>query len=298
MESMERQKKNIGDKIKIISWILVLLAIFASVASTFYINRDEIYYFLRGETPEAKPTQKSPGATAEPSSAQNGQNTAATDAPKKNQTPTLSNNTPKSPEYLKNVIFLGDSIIAGFELCRDFTEINGEKILKDVTVVATPNYSLKNAVSAVEKNAVNLIFGGKAMKPEDIVSQMGEKYVFICLGLNDLSWDTIDEYIENYQRLVDNIKAKSPDKTIAILSVTPLVAGRSGGAMDNEVIAQANDRLTGFAFEENICFIDWAAAIRDENSDLRKGLSSDGYCHLKAEAYKSLLEYLLANPVE
>ena len=135
------------------------------------------------------------------------------------------------------------------------------------------------------------------MRPEDIAAERDEKYVFICLGLNDLVTAKVEKYIKQYWILTDNIKAKSPDKTIVILSVTPLVAGQQGGNMTNDVINRANSLLLQFAKELNIPFIDWAAAIRGEDNSLIKDLSSDGYCHLKIEAYNLLVEYLLYHPV-
>ncbi|MCL2814913.1 MAG: GDSL-type esterase/lipase family protein, partial [Oscillospiraceae bacterium] len=194
--------------------------------------------------------------------------------------------------YFKNILFLGDSIVSGLELCKDSTVVSGEKVLREAAVVAAVNYSLKNAVSEVSQNSVNLVYAGKAMRPEDIISQSDNKYVFICLGLNDFYGTPLDEYIENYGRLVANIKAKNPDKAIAVLSVTPLVAGQRHGFMTNQLITEANSRLMEFAAVEDLYFIDWAAAIRDENNALYENLCSDGFCHLKPEAYRRLAEYL------
>ena len=260
------KKTKRGDTIKIALGVLGLIALFAAASAAFYVNRDAIYNFLRGKAEENSPEQK----------------------------PGDSNYALDPGEYFKNIIFLGDSIISGIEVCKNSTEVDGEKVLKDTTVIAAVSYSLKNAVSDPLENAVNLTHEGKAMRPEDIVSQIEGKYVFICLGLNDLSLTPMDEYIENYGKLVKNIQAKNPDKVIAILSVTPLVAGKWGGNMTNGVIAEANGRLRDLAAEADIYFIDWAAAIRDENNALYEELCSDGFCHLKAEAYTRLTEYLIA----
>ncbi|MCL1792882.1 MAG: GDSL-type esterase/lipase family protein [Oscillospiraceae bacterium] len=268
---MGKKTKNNGDKIIIAAGVLALVILFASASAAFYINRDAIYNFLRGGAQQSAPARNP-----------------------RNQNPLDQNdieNLSGPSEYFKNIIFLGDSIVSGIEICKDSTQVNGEKVLEDTTVVAAVSYSLKNAVSEISENAINLTHEGKAMKPEDIVSRLDGKYVLICLGLNDLAWTPMDEYIENYGTLVKNIQTKNPDKTIAILSVTPVVAG--GATLTNAVIAEANGRLRGFAAEKGLSFIDWAAAIRTENGSLHESLSSDGYCHLKAEAYGRLAEYLV-----
>ena len=67
--------------------------------------------------------------------------------------------------------------------------------------------------------------------------------------------------------------------------------------MNNDVILSANNMLSEFADENDIAFIDWAEAIRDDNYNLYRNLSSDGYCHLTVDAYSLLVEYLLCHQV-
>lgn len=285
---MDKKIKNTGENIKIAAGVLGLVVLFAAAAVAFYMHRDAIYVFLRGETKEA-------GAAKENKSGQNPPRPSSAANPSDSFEP-FDPFDPFEPlnlsGYFKNIIFLGDSIVSGLEFCKDSAVVDGEKVLRDATVVAAVNYSLKNAVSEISENSVNLTYAGKAMKPEDIVSQMDHKYVFVCLGLNDFYGTPLDEYIENYGRLVKNIQAKSPDKAIAVLSVTPLVAGQKHGFMTNQVITEANSRLMEFAADNDIYFIDWAAAIRDENDALYESLCSDGFCHLNPEAYRRLAEYL------
>ena len=253
-----------SEKLKAAAGVFVLVAVFAAIFAAFYINRDIVYQVLRGGASESESGGR---ATSDPS-----------------RTPS---------EYLSDIVFIGDSIVAGLEVCRDYAQIDGEKILKDATVIAMPSYSLSAAISEPGANAVNLVYEGKPMRPEDIIADRDEKYVFICLGLNDLSWSPLDSYIENYRKLIGNIRAKSPDIKIAILSVTPLVAD---SGLTNAVIAKANDKLAELAGENDVFFVDWARALCDESGALPGELSSDGYCHLKAEAYVRLVEYLIDNP--
>ena len=256
-----------SEKLRAAAGVFVLVAVFAAIFAAFYINRDIVYRFLRGGASE---NENGGRAALGPS-----------------RTPS---------EYFSDIVFIGDSIVAGLEVCKDYAQIGGEKILKDATIIAAPSYSLSAATTEPGANAVNLIYEGKAMRPEDIIADINEKYVFICLGLNDLSWSPLDAYIENYRKLIENIRAKSPDVKIAILSVTPLVASQRESGLTNAVIAKANDRLAELAGESSVFFVDWARALQDESGALPAGLSSDGYCHLKAEAYVRLVEYLINNP--
>ena len=277
---MKRYKKR--EKITLFLAINILAIIFFIVVVSFYSNRDEIYYIINGEE----------------TTADNSQN----DKTQKNtpDTPDISNmdNIEEQIEYLQNIVFLGDSITQGFDIYRNVIIVDGENVFKDATIVASTGYGTRHAVADIAVNSINLMYKDKPMRPEDIVADRNEKYVFICLGLNDLSWIKTDEYIENYRKLIDNIQNKSPDKSVVILSVTPLVAGNQGAKMNNKVIADANNKLAGIAKEYDIQFLDWAAAIKGENGGLYESLSSDGYCHLKIEAYNRLAEYLMQHPVK
>ena len=229
--------------------LIALFAIFAIALTAFYINRDVIYKFLRGT--EISDDKSLSGGIVP-----------------------LEEYIPEPYEYFSDIIFLGDSIMTGFDIYRDYIEFDGEKVLKNVTVAASVGYGVNNAVSYVTDNSINLIYNDKAMRPEDIAAERNEKYVFICLGLNDLVVMNAEKYIKKYCMLIDNIESKNPDKTVVVLSVTPLVARQQGGNMTNDAINAANSLLLEFATERNIPFIDWAEAVRGEDNALRKDLSS------------------------
>ena len=81
------------------------------------------------------------------------------------------------------------------------------------------------------------------------------------------------------------------------MSVTPLIYAGQKVRLNNRAIAESNNALLQFAKDNNIRFIDYAAAIRDSKHNLYDGLSSDGYCHLTVEAYNRLVEYMLYHPL-
>ena len=210
----------------------------------------------------------------------------------------LSETIPEPFAYFKNIIFLGDSMTTGFDLYRTVIKFNGENVLRDTTVVAAVSYGVYNATRAVSDKSIHPLFNGKKTLCEDIIATKGAKYVLICLGLNDLEWQKTDDFIFYYSTLINRIKEKSPDKTIVIMSVTPVVAGTfKNSVLNNEKITEANNALLKFAIENNIKFIDYAAAIRDSRNNLYSELSSDAFCHFKVSAYDRLVEYLLYHPL-
>ena len=280
-------KKNTINKIALLIGLTAVFTVFACVTAAFYINRDEIYYFLNKDTNISKTDPKKiPDTQYQPDLAANG-----------GVLPVL-NSVFDPCGYFADIIFIGDSIMFGFDGYKNSIEFEGEKVLRDAFVAASLGYGVNNAVSEIADNSINLTYGGTAMRPEDIIAKRSEKYVFLCLGLNDLGFMTVLEYINAYRILIENIQAKNPGKTVVILSITPLVAGQVSGNMDNDAIMRANDMLLEYAAGCGIQFLDWASAIRGEdNTGLSGELSSDGYCHLKVEAYNRLVKYLLEHPV-
>ena len=211
----------------------------------------------------------------------------------------LNIDIPEPYAYFKNIILLGDSVTTGFELYKSVIKFNGEPVLQDLNVVAAKSYGVYNALRDISNKSVHPLYDGKQMLPEDIIAQKDAEFVFICLGLNDITWmESIDDFINFYKILVDKIKAKNPDKIIAVMSVTPVVEGKVSGILTNERITNANNALIQFAGDNNLPFIDYAAAIRNGENALYTELSSDGYCHIIPYAYDRLVAYMLYHPLK
>ena len=208
----------------------------------------------------------------------------------------LSELIPEPFGYFGDILLLGDSVTTGFDLFREKVLFFGEPVLRDITVVAVESYGVYNAIQGV--SGVHPILNGQRTLPEDIIAAKKQKNIFICLGLNDLVWQKPEEFVVYYSRLVDRIKAKNPEKNIAVMSVTPCVEGHGRSDLENGNIAQANNLLMEYAKENGIHFIDYAAAIRDDGENrLQEDLSSDAYTHLTPHAYERLVEYMLYHPI-
>jgi hypothetical protein len=212
----------------------------------------------------------------------------------------LSENIPNPSEYFKNIIFLGDSVTMGFDIWRERIKFNGEAVVRDVNVIAEGSYGVYRYLVAEEmaNNTIHPFFNGERTAPDDIIAQMDAKYVFICLGLNDVGMLSVSNYILYYEYLINRIKEKSPEKTVVIMAVTPLVFEGQKESLNNEKVMNANNALLQFAIENNIPFIDSAAAIRDSHGCLYGDLSTDAYCHLTVSAYNRIVEYLLYHPIK
>ena len=208
----------------------------------------------------------------------------------------LSELIPEPFGYFGDIVLLGDSVTTGFDLFREKVLFYGEAVLRDITVVAIPNYGAYNAIQDI--SGVHPILNGQKSLPEDIIAQKKQKNIFICFGLNDLVWQKPEHFVIYYSRLIDRIRTKNPEKNIAIMSVTPCVAGQTSSELNNAAIAEANNFLLEYASQNGVYFIDYAAVLRDGENNLYDILSSDGYTHLTTQAYERLVEYMLYHPIK
>jgi lysophospholipase L1-like esterase len=206
----------------------------------------------------------------------------------------LSENIPEPFSYFDNIVMLGDSVTLGFDVFKNRIRFNGEAVLSGMTVVSSGSYGVFEAEKQMSDSTVHPRIGGVQHYPEDIIAGLDAKNVLICLGLND-TWIGLDNYITHYSTLIKRIQQKSPDKNIVIMSVTPVTRGQTRLSIDR--IDTMNNALIEFAMANGYMFIDFGAALRDEDNFLYTVLSSDDYCHLTLAAYNRLVEYMLYHPI-
>jgi lysophospholipase L1-like esterase len=209
----------------------------------------------------------------------------------------ISNPVDNPREYFKNIIFLGDSVTTGFDLFREYITFNGEKVMADTTVIATKSYGVYNAAREISDKSVHPLYNGSQAMPEDIIAEKEGSKIFICLGLNDVSYKNPQTFMQRYADLINRIRKKSPNKKVFIMSVTPLTYNGQKETLNNKMIMEFNNTLIEFAAYNNIAFIDYAAALRDAGNHLYPNLSSDNYCHIVLGAYNRLIEYLVYHAV-
>ena len=147
----------------------------------------------------------------------------------------LSDIIPEPVEYFKNAVFLGDSVTTGFDLYRHKIKFGEENILESVNVIAVGKYSVYNALQPITDKSVHPLMDGKQTFAEDIIAEKDVKNIFICLGLNDLTFEKPSDFVIYYSRLINRIKAKNPGKNVVIMSVTPLVYGQENYSLNNGV---------------------------------------------------------------
>ena len=140
----------------------------------------------------------------------------------------------------------------------------------------------------------------------DTVTGLAKTYrpdiLVLSFGLNGVMnfSEHPDGYLRNYRKLIDAIRAVSPDTRMVIQSVCPVSDSdhqtdwRFSVPPDeiNRRLSLLNDRLRAFCNQDPaLTYVDTASPLTDSAGFLRADLTTDGI-HLTAAAYRLLLSAL------
>ncbi len=117
------------------------------------------------------------------------------------------------------------------------------------------------------------------------------KKIYIMFGINEVGCE-MDTFVRSYKEFIREIRIVQPDIEIYAESIIPMVEDRTNEIYNNEVIAQFDAALRELCVEENVKYVNVAAAVIDENGGLRDDLSRDGI-HLNVPGMTAMVNYLI-----
>lgn len=157
------------------------------------------------------------------------------------------------------VVFIGDSITAGFPM----------------------------AEMLPEQNPANRGIGGDAIwallrRLNESAYELKPSKVFVMIGVNDVFNNnmTVPEFRALYDYLFHDLRKNCPGAKIYVQSILP-VRGNIANiecAKLNATIQAVNEELKAVAKEQGLTYIDLFPAFLDEKGEMSEKLSSDG-CH-------------------
>ncbi len=198
------------------------------------------------------------------------------------QLPTVQNVT---ASFFDDAAFVGDSISLKLS---NYAEESGA--LGNATFLVRGSYGVGNEVAA----GYHIIYQGEEMVIEKALSLCGAKKVFIMLGMNDIALYGIDATIENWGKMISNIRSGCPDIEIYIQSMTPVWTGGEKGGLNNTNVDAYNVKLKAFAQSNGCGYIDVAPYMKDSTGGLATVYCSDSYVHLSTEGAKAWIAVLMA----
>jgi lysophospholipase L1-like esterase len=171
----------------------------------------------------------------------------------------------------KKILFLGDSITAR----QDWNGLFG---INDILNAGVSGNTTDDVLARL--NEVFLF----QPKPEK---------VFLMIGINDLIMGKdINHVMTNYQKIIDQIKAASPESKIYIESILPINNEVSPlGRVESQEIIDLNKKLSLMAVKNNATFINLYPLFCGPDNQMRLDLAADGV-HPNAKGY-AIWKYLV-----
>lgn len=130
------------------------------------------------------------------------------------------------------------------------------------------------------------------------VTDLSPSKVFINIGTNDLSWESIpiSQMIAHYDEILTTIEEKVPGVKIYLMAYYPVNYEAATEQMKeclkirtNEKIALANEEVKKLAARHNQSYIDVNRNLKDEQGRLKAEYTIEGM-HIKEEGYRAIYE--------
>lgn len=202
-------------------------------------------------------------------------------------TNTILKENNKDENYLDETIFYGDSIT---ENLGYYQNISYNNIWAVSNLTPTSAYS-SDVMFYKYNEKINIIDG---IKKYDV------KRIIITLGANSVALMQNTYFIEQYEKLIEALKASNPNTQIIVESIFP-VDDRwdfKTNTINNTKINNINYLLAEMAERQNIYFLNTAEVLKNEDGSAIKGYlyESDGI-HPLPICNEKILEYVNSHQI-
>ena len=220
-------------------------------------------------------------------------------APDQETLMTLDNDVLRSPKRMPFAVdqwpqeFFSDAAFVGDSITYTLWHTAG----KDPLQLGNALFLVRGgtSINGFVGNYKNIYLRGQEMHLDDAIAASGVQKVFFMLGQNDLSYMTIEDTMANWTRLLDRVKAQSPDVEIYIQSLVPEWFESYADNAKNDKIDTYNQLLKTYCDENGYHFIEIAAYIEDHTNRMATVYSMDRSIHINYDGtdvwMKALMTY-------
>lgn len=193
-----------------------------------------------------------------------------------------------STSFLDTLTFLGDSTTAHMlsrAPLRDGTASKQIWAAKNRYLNLSSRITYEKIVCPETAKEMTIAEAAAIVRPAYLVITLGVDYG-VYYYRNDQK--TFALY---YEKLIDAIKAASPETVIILQSIFPV--GRGSSVITNEMVDRANGTIAEIAERRSLVFVDAATPLKDDEGYLAPAYcySEDGI-HLTRAAYEVIFENL------
>ncbi len=273
-------KKRGRPKVKFSIWILILLFVFAFAAFfvAYMVSANMNEDFLENEfgsiTDEEVQSVEEPEDTEEPDD-----EPEEPTAEKIKITNPIPQSTPSDSSYFDSCCLITDSTLLQMADFTNLKDIIGNEDLNALNCNSTKVATNYGTVTAYETIQIK--------RPDN---------VYIMLG-SDIGTDPVDEMIDNYSKLVENLHSADPDMLIYIMQLPP-VKSEGEDNSKNEIVNDYNSKLLKLANSSGVCCIDTNTALKNQEGSLDPQFIDAETNKLNDAAYRTIADYILTHTLQ
>ncbi|MBE6020511.1 MAG: hypothetical protein E7228_02035 [Clostridiales bacterium] len=136
-------------------------------------------------------------------------------------------------------------------------------------------------------------FNGHQMSVYNVLASKDYSKIYICLGINELGWVDIGDFLSEYTELIDEIKSLQEEAEIYVELIFPVTKTKSDSdkVVNNSQIYWYNVNLIEMAEANGVKYLNPDVPLLDENGALNPDATTDGV-HINSEYCKKWAEYL------
>lgn len=202
-----------------------------------------------------------------------------------NDSPVLAEFGPCNYDYIDDMVFLGDSRTVGLAMSG---MINGKATFAESGI----------GLSSYRK--MKFDYNGSEMGILSILSRIEPKIVYIALGINNVSYVSVEDFIKEYRGFIDDIRTICPNCKIIIQSIIPVGNAQTKKLpeLNNTVIDDNNVALVELCKEfKDVYYLDVASVMKQGDNSLAAEYDDGGGLHFKSAAYAVIINYIKSHPI-
>lgn len=273
-------KRKRRPKVRFSIWGLILLfALTFAACFIFYMVKanlnpdfldDEFGSITTEENVETVPD------TEDATEPENGEDEEATTVPKAEITNPVPQSEAAEAGYFEECCLITDSTLLDMANFSNFTDVIGSE-----------------ALNALNCNTTKVATNYGTVTPLETIQIKKPKNLYIMLG-SDIGTDPVDEMIESYSKLVDNLHATRPEMNIYVMQLPPVKAEGEDNSK-NELINDYNSKLLAMANKYQVYCIDTNTALKNQDGSLDPSFLDEETKKFNETAYSTITGYILTH---
>lgn len=200
------------------------------------------------------------------------------------QNPVLPKGQDAGQAYIDETLFLGDS---------NTVRLASYGLVPQERVLAISGLGIAEVDSLA---AISMQGEARSLTMVQAVGKLQPKRLLITMGTNDIGNLSPERFAETYRRVLEGLRAASPQTHIVVNAIPPVNSWTAYGRIDAEEIGRYNDALVQLCREMELPFLHSFEGLSGADGYCPEGFTEPDGLHLTDAALAAMLDYYRTHP--